>query len=69
MNGYANADTFFAANFVLNTESVLISAKRFINAFQIRNLLNDAQLSGMMGDDIDIENVECEEILDAVLGE
>lgn len=67
MNNFANADTFFAAQFVLNTESIYLAARRFNNGHQLRNLLIDAQAAGMLGDDIDISEIEMDEVLDAVL--
>lgn len=67
MNGYANADTFFAANAFLNIENLFVSAKRVTNAWALRNIFADAQMAGIVGDDIEIENIEFDEILDAVL--
>lgn len=69
MNGYANADTYFAACNILNIESLYLAAQRITNVFALRNLVVDAQECGMMGRDIDIENIEFDEILDAVLGD
>lgn len=69
MNGYANADTYFAAANILNTESLYLSAQRITNVFALRNLVVDAQELGLMGRDIEIENIEFDEILDAVLGD
>lgn len=68
MNGYANAETFFAATHILNIENLLISARRMTNAFQLRNMFADAAEAGIIhADHIDIENIEFDEILDAVL--
>lgn len=67
MNGYANADTYFAASNILNTESLYLSAKRITNIFALRNLVINAQECGLMGGDIEVENIEFDEILDVVL--
>lgn len=69
MNGYANAETFFAASNILNIENLYISARRMINSFQLRNLFVSAIENGIIvdADEIDIEAIEFQEILDAVI--
>jgi hypothetical protein len=68
MNGYANADTYLAATKILNIETLFLPARRMTNIFSLRNLFVDAMESGIVADrNIDIENVDFEEILDAVL--
>lgn len=68
MNGYANADTFFAATHILNIESLYVAARRMTNSFQLRNLFVDAVEIGMIAaNHIDIENIEFDEILDIAL--
>lgn len=68
MNGYANADTFFAATHIQNIESLYVAARRMSNSFSLRNLFIDAIDAGMIaGDHLDIENIEFDEILDTVL--
>lgn len=67
MNGYANADTYFAAIAIQNIESLYIAARRMFNGFQLRNLFTDAVMTGMIEEEIEIENVDFDEILDTVL--
>lgn len=68
MNGYANAETYFAATHIQNIESLYFAARRMINSFQLRNLFVDAVEAGMIAaNHIDIENIEFDEILDTVL--
>lgn len=68
MNGYANADTYFAATNILNIESLFLAASRLSNTFALRNLFADAVESGMIANrNLDIENINFDEILDAVL--
>lgn len=70
MNGYANAETYFAATHILNIESLYISARRMTNSFALRNMFVDAVEAGIIaGEHIDVENVEFDEILDSVLGD
>lgn len=70
MNGYANAETHFAAVNILNIESLYISARRMTNSFALRNMFVDAVEAGIVaGMHIEIENVDFDEILDAVLGD
>lgn len=69
MNGYANADTYFAAVSVMNIEALYNAACRMTNVFQLRNLFIDAIESGLVVDKLDIENIEFDEILDTVLGD
>lgn len=63
-NDFANLDTMFIANAIFKTESLLVAAKRLTNRFALKNLVWDAVDAGMIGDDIEIENVEFDEILD-----
>ena len=67
MNGYANADTYFAAAAIQNIESLYIAAKRLTNSFSLKNLILDAIDAGMIFD-IDINEVELDEVLDSVIG-
>jgi hypothetical protein len=67
MYGYANADTYYAAVAIQNIESLYIAARRLTNGFALRNLIVDAMGAGMIGSDIDIEEIDCDEILDSVL--
>lgn len=69
MNGYANADTYLASVNILNIESLYLAASRVANAFALRNLFVDAVDAGIVVDELNIENIEFDEILDAVLGE
>lgn len=68
MNGYANAETFFAATHIQNMENLYVAARRMTNAFSLRNLFIDAVDAGMIAaDHLEIENINFDEILDTVL--
>jgi hypothetical protein len=67
MNGYANADTYNAVLEISNNENLYISARRVNNCFAMRNILSNAIEAGMIYSNIEIENVDFDEVLDAVL--
>ena len=69
MNGYANADTYFAAVAVQNIESLYIAARRLTNRFALRNLVVNAIEAGMIANVEDIEEIDFDEILDTVTEE
>lgn len=69
MNGFENADTYFIAAALQNVESLYNAARRISDPFRMRNLVVDAQMAGMIGDDLDVNKANFDEIIDVVFEE